>query len=122
MLTGPPPPDSTQVETEAEGEHAAEGGEEVEQPQRNDPPASAIIAEGVAAPPPPSFEAVPVQQEDFTHFLASPEELAMLSKGLSMTSILNEPLQAVIPQSAAEDTAVGPELTLGGNPDVPPET
>ena len=117
VLTGPPSPDSTQAETETEGEHAVEWDEEVEQP-----PVSATIVEGVVMPPPPSSEAVPVQQEDFTHFLASPEELAILSRGLSMTSILNEPLQAIISHSAAEDTDVGPELTLGGNLDATSET
>ena len=123
VLIGPPPPESTQVETEAEGEHATEGGEEVEQLQRDEPPAGATMTEGegVPVPNPPSYEAMPLQH-DITQYLASPEELAILRRGLSMTSILNEPILDTVPHSTAEEAINdGPELSLGGNLNVPPE-
>ena len=105
------------AETGAEEEQAAPGDEIVEQPS-----ASMAVAEDVVVPPPPSSEAEPVQQDDVSHFFASPEEFVMLSRDLSMTSILNEPLQeAFIPQPADGESVAGTELTLGVNPDVPPE-
>ena len=79
--------------------------------------------QGVPASNAPTSGTTVAQTEEFVQYLASADELAILSSGLSLTSILAEPLSGVVPHSAAEDAATdGPELSLGGTLNSPPET